>query len=105
MLTVLVGLVSALTYGFADFLGGIASKRISPIRVTAIGALSGLVVLLAAAPLIGGRWSWEAVLYGGISGVTGAVAITLLYACLAIGPMSILSPLTALVSAFVPLMA
>ena len=105
MLTVLVGLVSALTYGFADFLGGIASKRISPIRVTAIGALSGLVVLVAAAPLIGGRWSWEAVLYGGISGVTGAVAITLLYACLAIGPMSILSPLTALVSAFVPLLA
>ena len=105
MLTVVVGLVSALTYGSADFLGGIASKRISPIRVTAIGALSGLVVLFAVEPIIGGRWSWEAVLYGGISGVTGAVAITLLYACLAIGPMSILSPLTALVSAFVPLMA
>jgi drug/metabolite transporter (DMT)-like permease len=105
MLTVLVGLVAALTYGSADFLGGIASKRISPIRVTAIGAASGLVILFAATPLLGGRWSWEAVLYGGISGITGAVAITLLYACLAIGPMSILSPLTALVSAFVPLMA
>lgn len=105
MLTVLVGVVAALTYGSADFLGGIASKRISPIRVTAIGAASGLVILFAAMPLIGGRWSWEAMLYGGISGVTGAIAITLLYACLAIGPMSILSPLTALVSAFVPLMA
>ncbi len=105
MLTVLIGVSAALVYGSADFLGGIASKRMSPIRVTAIGALSGLVILIAAAPLLGGHWSWEAVLYGGISGVTGAVAITLLYACLAIGPMSILSPLTALVSAFVPLMA
>jgi drug/metabolite transporter (DMT)-like permease len=105
MLTVVVGLVAALTYGSADFLGGIASKRMSPIRVTAIGAASGLVVLFAATPFIGGRWSWDALLYGGISGITGAVAITLLYACLAIGPMSILSPLTALVSAFVPLMA
>jgi drug/metabolite transporter (DMT)-like permease len=105
MLTVLFGVVAALTYGSADFLGGVASKRMSPIRVTAIGAVSGLVVLVAAVPLIGGRWSWEAVLYGGISGITGAVAISLLYACLAIGPMSILSPLTALVSAFVPLMA
>lgn len=105
MLTVVVGVFAALIYGAADFLGGIASKRMSPIRVTAIGALSGLVILVAAAPFIGGRWSWEAVLYGGISGVTGAIAITLLYACLAIGPMSILSPLTALVSAFVPLMA
>ncbi|HEU4849445.1 MAG TPA: DMT family transporter [Terrimesophilobacter sp.] len=105
MFTVIIGVTAALVYGSADFLGGIASKRMSPIRVTAIGAASGLVILFAAAPLIGGRWSFEAVLYGGISGVTGAIAITLLYGCLAIGPMSILSPLTALVSAFVPLMA
>lgn len=105
MLTVLVGVAAALIYGSADFLGGISSKRISPLRVTAIGAASGLIVLIAAEQLIGGRWSFEAVLYGGISGVTGAIAISLLYACLAIGPMSILSPLTALVSAFVPLMA
>ncbi len=105
MLTVLVGVTAALVYGSADFFGGIASRRISPIRVTAVGAASGLVALVAAEALIGGRWSWEALLYGGISGITGAIAITLLYACLAIGPMSILSPLTALVSAFVPLMA
>ncbi len=105
MLTVLVGLTSALVFGSADFFGGMASKRISPIRVTAIGAASGLIALVAAEAFIGGRWSWEAVLYGGLSGVTGALAITLLYGCLAIGPMSILSPLTALVSAFVPLMA
>jgi drug/metabolite transporter (DMT)-like permease len=37
-----------------------------------------------------------------LSGVSGAIAISLLYACLAIGPMSILSPLTAVVSAVVP---
>lgn len=104
MLTVFVGLTAALVFGSADFVGGMASKRISPIRVTAIGAASGLIVLFAAEAIVGGRWSWEAMLYGGLSGVTGALAITLLYGCLAIGPMSILSPLTALVSAFVPLM-
>jgi drug/metabolite transporter (DMT)-like permease len=38
-----------------------------------------------------------------LSGVTGAIAISLLYACLALGPMSILSPLTAVVSAVVPM--
>ncbi len=105
MLTVVVGLTSALIFGAADFFGGVAAKRMSPLRVTAIGAVSGLLILLAAEALVGGRWSWEAMLYGGISGVTGALAITLLYACLAIGPMSILSPLTALVAAFVPLVA
>jgi drug/metabolite transporter (DMT)-like permease len=43
------------------------------------------------------------VLWGALSGVTGAAAISLLFASLAIGPMSILSPLTAVVSAVVPM--
>ena len=54
-------------------------------------------------PFVPGRWSPEAVLWGGLSGVAGCLAIALLYACLAIGPMSILSPLTAVISALVPL--
>ena len=103
MFPVIVGLSSALVYGAADFLGGTASRRISPVRVTAVAAITGLVVLLVALPVVGGTWSREAVLLGALSGVTGAVAIGLLYACLAIGPMSILSPLTAVVSAIVPL--
>ena len=104
MLTVIIGLGSALVYGAADFLGGLAAKRMSAIAVTAIVALSGLVaVTIVGVPLIGGVWSREAILLGALSGVAGAVAIGLLYACLAIGPMSILSPLTAVVSAVVPL--
>ncbi|NYF09470.1 drug/metabolite transporter (DMT)-like permease [Leifsonia sp. AK011] len=104
MLTVIVGLTSALVYGAADFLGGLAAKRLSAITVTAIVALSGLVVVVVVGlPIVGGVWSPEAVLLGALSGVAGAVAIGLLYACLAIGPMSILSPLTAVVSAIVPL--
>ena len=103
MVTVVVGLVSALVYGAADFLGGAASRRIPAIRVTALSAAIGLVFLWLAYPLIGGVWSTQAVLLGALSGVSGAVAISLLYACLAIGPMSILSPLTAVVSAIVPM--
>jgi drug/metabolite transporter (DMT)-like permease len=103
VLTVILGLAGALVYGAADFLGGIAARRISALRVTAIGALSGVVLLAIGSLVVPGQWSWEAVLWGGISGVTGAAAIALLYACLAIGPMSILSPLTAVTSAIVPL--
>jgi len=101
--TVIVGVSSALVFGAADFLGGIASRRMAAIRVTAISAVVGVFVMLLAYPLIGGTWSAQALLWGGLSGVTGAIAISLLYACLAIGPMSILSPLTAVVSAVVPL--
>jgi drug/metabolite transporter (DMT)-like permease len=103
MFTVVIGIGSALVFGAADFLGGLASKRMSSILATALAAVTGLVLLLAALPLLGGEWSTEAVLLGAASGVSGAIAIGLLYACLAIGPMSILSPLTAVVSAIVPL--
>ncbi|MCW4385469.1 EamA family transporter [Salinibacterium sp. SYSU T00001] len=103
MLTVIVGLAGALSYGAADFFGGLASRRISSIRATAIAAVVGLIVLLLALPLVGGEWSAQAVLFGALSGVTGAGALVLLYACLALGPMSILSPLTALVAAIVPM--
>ncbi|MET1051489.1 MAG: DMT family transporter [Mycetocola sp.] len=103
MLTALFGLTGALIFGAADFLGGLASRRISPIRATAIAASSGLVGLLAVLAIGFGTWSVEAVVWGALSGVTGALAISLLYACLAIGPMSILSPVTAVVSALIPM--
>ena len=102
MLTAVYGLTGALIFGAADFLGGLASKRISAIQVTAVAAITGLLALVLAFPFIGGEWSSDAVLWGVLSGVSGAIAISLLYACLAVGPMSILSPLTAVVSAVVP---
>lgn len=105
MLAVIVGISSALVFGAADFLGGMASKRISSLKVTALVALTGLVVLLVLVPVFGAEWSTSVIVLGALSGVSGAIAIVLLYACLAIGPMSILSPLTAVVSAIVPLTA
>jgi len=103
MLAIVVGLASALTYGVADFFGGLAAKRTASVVVTAFAALVGLVVMLPFALLVPARASGEALLWGGLSGITGAAAIFLLYAALAIGPMSILSPLTAVLSALVPM--
>lgn len=102
MVIVLLGLAGALVYGAADFLGGLAAKRMSVLLTTAVAAVAGLVVLALATALVPGAWSIEAVAWGALSGVTGSAAVALLYACLAIGPMSILSPLTAVVSAIVP---
>jgi len=105
MLAVVIGVSSALVFGAADFLGGLAAKRIPAIRVTAIVSATGLAVMLVLLPFVGGEFSPSAVALGALSGVAGAIAIVLLYASLAIGPMSILSPLTAIVSAIVPLTA
>ena len=103
MLVVIVGLASALVYGAADFFGGQASRRVSPVRVVSLSAIVGLVLLVVFNLFLGGRMSAEALLWGGLSGIAGSMAILTLYAALAIGPMSILSPLTAVISAIVPL--
>jgi drug/metabolite transporter (DMT)-like permease len=103
VLTVTLGLLGALLYGAADFVGGYATKRLHALVVTGFVALTGLIVMGVISLAMSDQWSIESALYGGISGVTGLAAIGLLYACLARGPMSILSPTTAILSALVPM--
>lgn len=102
MLTAILGLGTAVFFGAADFLGGLAAGRILAIRASALSAISGLVVLTAALPFFGGAWSTGALVWGVIAGVVAACTVALLYASLAIGPMSILAPLLAVVAAIVP---
>jgi drug/metabolite transporter (DMT)-like permease len=102
MLTVLLGLTAALTYGFADFYGGLAARRSATLLVTAGVAIVGLIGISFVALFVPAVSSETAWLYGAASGITGAIGIGLLYGTLAIGPMSILSPATAFVSAIVP---
>jgi drug/metabolite transporter (DMT)-like permease len=104
MLSAALALVGAIIYGAADFLGGLAARRLRSIVVTAVAAASGFVLLLLILPVVGGTWAPIDVAWGALAGAFGVVAIALLYACLAIGPMSILSPLTAVVSAIAPML-
>ena len=102
MLTVALGLIGALAYGGADFYGGLASRRSSTILTTLGVALVGLVGLALTSPFVAAVSSYDAWFFGAASGLAGAIGIGLLYGSLAIGPMSILSPATAFISAIVP---
>lgn len=107
MVSAVLALFGALVYGSADFLGGLAARRMRSIVVTCVAAASGLLGLLGllvALPLLGGKWLLVDIAWGTLAGVFGVLAVLLLYACLAIGPMSILSPLTAVVSAIAPML-
>jgi drug/metabolite transporter (DMT)-like permease len=105
MTAVALALVSSLAYGFTDFLGGMASRRTHVLVVGAISQPAGLALLLVLVPVFGGSVSRAALLWGAASGVAGAVAFFLLFRSLAIGPMSIASPLSALTSAVLPVCA
>jgi drug/metabolite transporter (DMT)-like permease len=104
VLAAILGLLGAGIYGSADFLGGLAAKRLRSIVVTAVSAAAGEVLLIVGYPILGGTWSTADLGWSVLAGLFGASAVGLLYACLAIGPMSILSPLTAVVSAITPML-
>ncbi|MDP4334650.1 EamA family transporter [Curtobacterium sp. A7_M15] len=104
MLTVVLGLSGALVYGFADFLGGLASRRVRAVTVAAVAAAVGIVPLLVGFVVVGGAFGAESLLWGAVAGVSGGVGVLLLYRALAIGPMSVLSPLTAVFAASVPVL-
>lgn len=102
MLTAVLGLLTALTYGAADFFAAIASRKVRVVVVTAVASLSGLLILLLLLPFMGGTFSEPAIFWGLMGGLSSVVALLALYASLALGPISIVSPLGALVSAIVP---
>lgn len=103
MITAILGLAGALIYGASDFFGGMGARGMSAIRVTALNSVTGLALLIVVGFLLPMRWSGETLLFGALAGVAGSVALVLLYGCLALGPMSILSPIMALVAAVVPI--
>jgi drug/metabolite transporter (DMT)-like permease len=98
----LLALASSLAYGAADFLGGLAARGGHVLSVVVIAAPASLLVELALWPAIGARFAPGTVTWGAASGIASAAAFALLYRTLAIGPMSVLSPVTALVSAALP---
>jgi drug/metabolite transporter (DMT)-like permease len=100
--SLLLALASSLAYGSADFLGGVAARGAHVLRVVVIAAPVSLLVELVLWPAAGAQFSSGAVAWGAASGVASAAAFALLYRTLAIGPMSVLSPVTALVSAALP---
>ena len=98
----LLALAGSLAYGAADFLGGVAARGAHVLRVVVIAAPASLLVEVLVWPALGADFAASALAWGAASGVASAAAFALLYRTLAIGPMSVLSPVTALVSAVLP---
>ncbi|ALJ20095.1 EamA family transporter [Microbacterium sp. No. 7] len=105
MIAVLFGAASALFFGAADFIGGFASRRIVAMLVTGVAALAGVLALTIAAPFDGGVWHAETWIGGIATGIASCLGIWLLYSAYAVGPMTTLSPVVAIVSTVVPMLA
>jgi drug/metabolite transporter (DMT)-like permease len=103
-LAVVLALASAVVYGTADFLGGLASRRASVFGVVAVSQLVGLAALVALLPVLGGPVTATDLAWGAASGVAGATGLVIFFRTLARGVMSVVAPVTAVTAAAVPVL-
>ena len=102
---VVFGLASALSWGAGDFNGGLASKRASVFVVMTVGHAVGLVLLLVLALAWGEAFPpITSLLWGLAAGTSGAVGLAALYRGLAIGRMGLVAPLSAVITAGLPVL-
>lgn len=104
MTSLFFALPAALAYGFADFAGGLATRRAPVLRVTAVVQVAGLLALLPVMPLVGGRPSMAAFAWGAVAAIGGTTGLLLYLRALAVGPMGVVAPLSAVVGAGLPLL-
>lgn len=102
-MAVLLSLCAALAYGLSDFVGGVASRRVSPWAIAFTSQLGGAAVVLALSLLLGGDprgvdWAWAA-----LAGVGNGVGTSFLYRGLAGGRMGVVAPVSGVGAALVPL--
>ncbi|MEL6981689.1 MAG: EamA family transporter, partial [Actinomycetota bacterium] len=94
--------MTAATFGVGDFAGGLATRRARVIQVVAWSHVVGGIGAIVASLLLAERFDWGDIGLGIIGGAFGVVGVGLLYRRLAVGPMSVVAPLTAITSAVVP---
>lgn len=103
-MAVFLALISAGTYGVGDFCGGMAARRVPATTVLLWSHLVGLGLLLVSATVVSGTATAGDLLIGGAGGLCGAAGVGFLYKGLSVGPMSVVAPITALLSAAVPVL-
>lgn len=100
MTAIVFGLVASLSWGVADFMGGIQSRRLPVLAVVLGSQLAGLILIAVIVTVRreappGGDFA----LYAGLSSLAGMVGLIAFYRALSIGAMGVVAPLSSLAAA------
>jgi drug/metabolite transporter (DMT)-like permease len=103
VLAVALGLLSGVTWGVADFFGGVASRRAAVLAVVGLSqgigfvlALAGLLILRPDVPPA------SSIALGVLAGLSGVAGLVAFYRAMSVGSISLIAPVSAL-GAVVPL--
>jgi uncharacterized membrane protein len=99
---VVLGGISSLLYGVADFLGGEGAKRAPAASVVLWAGVLSFPAILTVAAIVGGDASATDYLLGAAAGAAGAVGLVSLFAGLGRGQAAAVAPTAAAVAAILP---
>ncbi|HNE05124.1 MAG TPA: GRP family sugar transporter [Anaerolineales bacterium] len=105
MQSIILGLLSALSWGAGDFTGGLAARKVGAYRSVFYAEVIGViflftVLLFTNEPLPDTR----AQIFAILAGVFGTLGLMLLYHSMTLGLMSIAAPVSALLAAVLPVL-
>ena len=96
MVAVALGLAASVSWGVADFLGGLKSRQLHVLSVLLLTQLVGLLlvgVLVAARG--GGPPDARFLVYGALAGLSGLIGLAAFYRGMAVGAMAVVAPISA----------
>ncbi len=94
--------LAALTYGTADFYGGVATRRADAFRVVLWSQVVGLALACVAAPMFGGSIGPAIAGWGAAAGLAGSVGLVFLYRGLSTGRAAVVAPMSGVLAGVVP---
>lgn len=103
MIGVVLAALSAVVWGTGDFCGGKATQRAPALPVTVLSKVASLPVLLVLVVLLPGTLNAASLGWSAVAGTVGVCGLIVFYRALAMGAMVVVAPVSAVVTALVPL--
>lgn len=102
-MAVLLALLAAASYGLADFVGGVYSKRVSPWSVALMAQVGGSVLVLFLCVFVDGSPTRIDLLWTVVAGLGNGFGTAFLYRGLSSGRMGVVAPVSGVGAALVPI--
>ena len=101
-MAILLSLLAAASYGLADFVGGVTSKRVSPWSVALVAQLGGAALVFLLTLVVSGSPTGADLAWSVVAGLGNGFGTAFLYRGLSAGRMGVVAPVSGVGAALVP---
>jgi drug/metabolite transporter (DMT)-like permease len=100
--SLVIGLLVALSFGSADFLGGLASRSTRTLVVVVVAQSCALALAVVVALAAGGSPGTGDLVLGAVGGALNVTAVACLFRGFAVGRIGVVAPVAAIIGATIP---